>query len=82
MIERKQPRHLAAILGYTALVVGLPIVVLGQLPANGYKAWGGGGIDCDGPGLVLFFGLLGLAGSSGNRCRCWSPASACWSAWH
>ncbi|GAA2837326.1 hypothetical protein EDC40_106207 [Aminobacter aminovorans] len=61
MIERKQPRHLAAILGYTALVVGLPIVVLGLLPANEYKVWGGGGIDCDGPGLVLFLGLLGLA---------------------
>ncbi|MBB6467533.1 hypothetical protein HNQ96_003414 [Aminobacter lissarensis] len=61
MIEPKRPRHLAAILGYTALVAGLPIAVLGLMPANEYKAWGGGGIDCDGPGLVLFFGLLGLA---------------------
>ncbi|WP_395448592.1 hypothetical protein ACHMW7_27835 [Aminobacter sp. UC22_36] len=61
MIERKRPRQLAAILGYTALVVALPIAVLGLMPANEYKAWGGGGIDCDSPGPVLFFGVLGLA---------------------
>jgi hypothetical protein len=60
MIERKRPRHLAAIFGYTALVVALPIAVLGLMPANEYKAWGGGGIDCDGPGLVVFFGVAAL----------------------
>lgn len=61
MIEQKQPRRIASILGYAALVVALPIAVLGLMPANEYKAWGGGGIDCDGPGPVLFFALLGLA---------------------
>lgn len=61
MSEQKQPRRIAAILGYTALAVALPIAVLGLMPANEYKAWGGGGIDCDGPGPVLFFGVLGLA---------------------
>ena len=34
---------------------------LGLLPANEYKAWGGGGIDCDGPGPVLFFGAVAIA---------------------
>lgn len=61
MTELKQPRSLTAILGYAALVIALPIAFLGLMPANEYKAWGGPGIDCDGPGPVLFFGILGLA---------------------
>lgn len=61
MTEQKPPRRLLAILGYTALLAALPIALLGLLPVNEYKAWGGAGIDCDGPGPVLFFGALALA---------------------
>lgn len=50
-----------AILGYAALVLALPLVFVGMMPANEYKAWGGAGIDCDGPGPVLLFGVAALA---------------------
>lgn len=61
MEERSSARRPWAILGYAVLVLALPIAVLGLMPANEYKAWGGGGIDCDGPGPVLFFGTAALA---------------------
>jgi hypothetical protein len=91
MTGQNQPHRLIAILGYVGLVVALPIALFGLMPANEYTAWGGAGIDCDGPGPVLLFGTLGLAiygaarsstaGISENRCGCWSPGPACWSAW-
>lgn len=61
MTEQQQPRRLMAVLGYVGLVVALPIALFGLMPANEYTAWGGACIDCDGPGPVLFFGILGLA---------------------
>ncbi|MEI5681407.1 MULTISPECIES: hypothetical protein [unclassified Mesorhizobium] len=59
-IEHHPQRRIWAFLGYAALVIALPVALMGLLPANEYKAWGGDGIDCDGPGLVFFFAGLGL----------------------
>lgn len=61
MDEQNRPRRFWPFLGYAALVAALPMALLGLLPANEYKAWGGGGIDCDGPGPVLFFGAVAIA---------------------
>ncbi len=62
MTETSHPRRrIWAFLGYAILVAALPVAVMGLMPANEYKAWGGDGIDCDGPGLVFFFSGLGLA---------------------
>jgi hypothetical protein len=60
--ETKQSPHrrIWSFLGYAALVVALPVALMGLMPANEYKAWGGDGIDCDGPGLVFFFAGFGL----------------------
>ncbi|WP_018425913.1 hypothetical protein [Hoeflea sp. 108] len=61
MEEPNRVRRRWAVFGYAVLVAALPIAFLGLLPANEYKAWGGGGIDCDGPGPVLFFGAVAIA---------------------
>ncbi|AMS39203.1 hypothetical protein AA2016_0262 [Aminobacter aminovorans] len=61
MTGQNQPHRLIAILGHVGLVVALPIALFGLMPANEYTAWGGAGIDCDGPGPVLLFSTLGLA---------------------
>lgn len=61
MQEQNRVRRPWAVLGYAVLVLALPIAFLGLMPANEYKAWGGGGIDCDGPGPVLFFGIAAIA---------------------
>jgi len=54
-------RRIWPLLGYALLIIALPVALMGLMPANEYKAWGGDGIDCDGPGLVFFFAGLGIA---------------------
>lgn len=54
------PRRGLALLGYAALILALPLALFGLTPANEYESWGGAGVDCDGPGTVLFFAPLGL----------------------
>ncbi|HST59018.1 MAG TPA: hypothetical protein VLK84_10025 [Longimicrobium sp.] len=42
-----------------ALVLGLPFALFGMLmPANEYASWGGGGVDCDGPGVVVMLAFF------------------------
>lgn len=37
------------------LVAALPLAFLGLVSrANEYRSWGGGGVDCDGPSLLVF----------------------------
>jgi hypothetical protein len=37
------------------LAAGLPLAVLGLVSrANEYESWGGSGVDCDGPFLLVF----------------------------
>jgi hypothetical protein len=40
---------------WTVLLLGLPLAFLGLVvPANKYESWGGSGVDCDGPALLMF----------------------------
>lgn len=40
---------------WLALALGLPLAVMGlALQANEYRSWGGSGVDCNGPFLLVF----------------------------
>ena len=40
---------------WTVFALFLPVALLGlMLQANEYRAWGGSGVDCDGPFLLVF----------------------------
>jgi hypothetical protein len=67
---------------WAALVLFLPVAVLGlTLLPNEYESWGGSGVDCDGPYLLVFAGpaavvyaLLTLVfGVRAVRRRDWAP---------
>ena len=53
--------HIKSNWPWVLLVLGLPLAALGLLLLpNKYESWGGSGIDCDGP-ILLVFSLPALA---------------------
>lgn len=47
-----------AALPWMAFVLFLPVAFLGlMVPVNEYRGWGGSGVDCDGPTVVLMFAV-------------------------
>ena len=54
-------RRIRKILGWTLLLLALPVAIFGSvLPANEYKEWGIGALDCDGPIGVYVFAVPAL----------------------